>query len=116
MVNYMINSGVAKYLEFRSIENIFIPNNNNNENNVKMVENSNKVIAVPCSKGDVFKSKLLNTLEKRSLMKLLQFTADWGREREGLQINKLNENYLATGSALQRPQNKDNTSTQEIIL
>lgn len=33
---------------------------------------------VPCSKGDVFKSKLLSPIEKRRLMKFLQLISDYG--------------------------------------
>ncbi len=35
--------------------------------------------SVPCSKGDVFNTKILDRLEKRSLMKFLQYVIDWGK-------------------------------------
>ena len=35
--------------------------------------------SVPCSKGDVFNTKILDRLEKRLLMKFLQYVIDWGK-------------------------------------
>lgn len=67
-----------------------------------------KIENVPCSKGDVFNTKLLNALEKRVLMKFLQFVSDWGLTNTGSDVTTVNERELAQGRSLQRPQNKEN--------
>ena len=95
-VDAMIASGVSKYLEFKSVEGIFY------------IHGPDDKHAVPCTKGDIFTTKLLNALEKRALMKFLQAVVDWGQSCEGKAVATLNERELAQGRALKRPQNKDN--------
>ena len=106
-VNAMIKSGVDNYLEFNCIEGLFYYRTDDTDklNQWK----------VPCSKSDIFSTTLLNNSSKRCLMKFLQFTADWGRIHvEGLDdITSLNERELATGRALHRPQNKNNTEVNQ---
>jgi len=97
LVETMINSGVSKYLEFRCVDCILIHDG---------LAPGTAPVVVPCSKGDVFKTKMLSTIEKRSLMKLLQFALDWGRAGDGQQLETLNERGLSQGSSLRRPQNK----------
>ena len=41
------------------------------------------ILAVPCSKPDIFNSDLLNVLEKRVLMKLIRFAVDYARQVQG---------------------------------
>ena len=112
MVESMLNSGVSKYLEFKSLESIYLLESNllttKHTSNLTL-EDSNysfRLLPIPCSKGDVFKSSILNPLEKRSLMKFLQYVSDWSRVEEGKELIMINENELSSGSALQRPQNK----------
>jgi RAB protein geranylgeranyltransferase component A len=95
-IECLINSEVARYLEFKSIDSLYYLGKDN-----KQLWN------VPSSKGDIFSSKLLSALEKRSLMKFLQFALDWGKENMGTDVSKLNEQELAQGRSLYRPQNKD---------
>ena len=64
-----------------------------NGKNVKVEEGATEVklalYRVPCSKGDVFKSKLLSPVDKRRLMKFLQLITDYGMASqlgEGIQI------------------------------
>ena len=94
-VETMIASGVSKYLEFKSIEGVFYINGPDDN------------YTVPCTKSDIFSTKLLNALEKRALMKFLQSVVDWGQSRDGHEVTTLNERELAQGRALKRPQNKD---------
>lgn len=65
---------------------------------------------VPCSKADVFTSKLLGAKDKRQLMKLLQFVHDWGFRKSGEEEGRTpvtrNETELGQGRSLHRPQNK----------
>lgn len=95
-IDTIIASGVSKYLEFKSVEGLFY------------VESGAgvEIHSVPCSKGDIFTSKLLNAFEKRALMKFLQSAIDWGQKQEGNLATTLNERELAAGRALKRPQNK----------
>lgn len=102
VVDCLIKSDVSKYLEFQSMEGLyFIKEPSSSEAPV--------ISTVPRSRGEVFKSDLLSVLEKRSLMKFLQFVSDWGREREGIRSTCLNEKDLAQGRSLHRPQNKDSS-------
>jgi hypothetical protein len=61
--------------------------NSNNANNEAKEndENEGSLISyrVPCSKGDVFRSKLLSPVDKRRLMKFLQLISDYGMTKEG---------------------------------
>lgn len=99
-VDIIRSSGVGQYLEFKSVEKLFY-----------LVEGaantSPQLLAVPCSKPDIFNSDLLNVLEKRALMKLIQFAVDYARQVQGTEVTRLNENELAEGRALLRPQNKE---------
>ena len=91
--------------------------------------------SVPCSKGDVFNTKILDRLEKRLLMKFLQYVIDWGKNViagnfnlthslthllthslfVGTDVKRLNEIELAQGRALFRPQNKQEIDQQQVI-
>lgn len=65
---------------------------------------------VPCSKADVFGTKLLTPLEKRRLMKFLLFASDWGLQRAGEDVLARNEAGLGRGRSLRRPQNREAAS------
>lgn len=69
-VELMIKAGISDYLEFKSIEAMYYINN----------VQPNNLLNVPCSKKEVFNSKLLTAFEKRILTKFLQFAHDYGRE------------------------------------
>ncbi|XP_053402003.1 rab proteins geranylgeranyltransferase component A 2-like isoform X2 [Mercenaria mercenaria] len=60
MVELLISSDIAKYCEFKTITQIVTMMNGNLDK-------------VPCSRADVFSSKKVSMLEKRMLMKFLQF-------------------------------------------
>ncbi|EQC24878.1 hypothetical protein SDRG_17231 [Saprolegnia diclina VS20] len=94
LVDVLVHSGVGRYLDFMAMHEtcMFTPQ-----------PPHPPVWQVPCSKTDVFKSRL-SVLEKRHLMKFLQFVADYG---DG-DATTLNERDLAVGRALKRPQNKRN--------
>lgn len=65
---------------------------------------------VPCSKADVFGTKLLTPLEKRRLMRFLLFASDWGLQRAGEDVMGRNEAGLGRGRSLRRPQNREAAS------
>jgi RAB protein geranylgeranyltransferase component A len=98
-IDCLIQSGVANYLEFKSLDRI------------SYLSSSSRIESVPCSKGDVFNTKLLNALEKRVLMKFLQFVSDWGQTNTGSDVTTVNERELSQGRSLQRPQNKENNTS-----
>jgi RAB protein geranylgeranyltransferase component A len=106
-VDTLINSGVARYMEFKSMEGIYIaPPAPSGPEGGSLV----KLLPVPCSRADVFQSKLLSPLEKRHMMKFLQFVQDWGVTAEGLDVLSRNEKELGTARSLRRPQNKEYSS------
>ncbi|OQS03060.1 rab proteins geranylgeranyltransferase component A, partial [Thraustotheca clavata] len=95
LVDVLVESGVGRYLDFLALNKtcMYTP----------QPPRYPPVWQVPCSKTDVFKSRL-NVMEKRHLMKFLQFVADYGDD----DATTLNERDLAVGRALKRPQNKRN--------
>lgn len=103
MVEAILAAGVGNYLEFKSIDALYYLNKNTKKNSSDLFE----LQKLPGSKADIFNSKIISALEKRSLMKVIQFAVDYGRRQEGLPVETLNENELAHGRALLRPQNKD---------
>ncbi|KAL7537474.1 hypothetical protein ACHAWF_005789 [Thalassiosira exigua] len=102
-VENIVKSGVADYLEFKSLKGTFLiieeekssaprngrrrqtsKNKSSHESDGKCGKAGNsgaKKLAsyrVPCSKGDVFQSELLSPVDKRRLMKFLQLITDYG--------------------------------------
>lgn len=95
-IDALISSGVHKYLEFKSIEALSY-----------YLGGKEGMWKVPCSRGDVFNTQTLNPLEKRVFMKFYSFVLDYGRDVfSGKDVSTLNENELASGRSLYRPQNK----------
>jgi len=98
-----ITSNVSDYVEFKSIEGML------------WLDSKGKLARVPCSKGDVFGTKLLNPLEKRKLMKFLQLVMDYATSLQAAaeeavsateEVHSVNERQLNQGRSLSRPQNK----------
>lgn len=96
-------SNVSEYVEFKSIEGML------------WLDSKGDLSRVPCSKGDVFGTKLLNPLEKRKLMKFLQLVMDYATSIQATEeeevsateeVQSLNERQLNQGRSLSRPQNK----------
>ena len=98
MVDCLLRSGTANYMEFKAMDGLYF---------VSGDESKPSVQRVPCSKSDVFANASFTALEKRKLMKFLQAAMDWGRQdKDGADLNFLNETQLAQGRSLHRPQNK----------
>lgn len=98
-----IVSNVSEYVDFKSIEGML------------WLDSKGKLARVPCSKGDVFGTKLLNPLEKRKLMKFLQLVMDYATSLQAAEeeevstteeVQSVNERQLNQGRSLSRPQNK----------
>jgi RAB protein geranylgeranyltransferase component A len=101
----LITSGVANYLEFRSFEGLYFWLDQTGSGG-RASDAHRQLWKVPCSKNDVFNTSVLGALEKRALMKFHLFVADYGRTSGGTDNTSLNENELAIGRSLYRPQNK----------
>ena len=118
-VEGMLASGVADYLEFKPVEGLYW-------------WEDETLSRVPCSKNDVFGTKLLKAMDKRRLMKFIQLSMDYATQlsvaeellRNGSQLSNttvsaetevqsLNERHLNQGRSLARPQNKA-VATEEL--
>jgi RAB protein geranylgeranyltransferase component A len=108
MVDAIIASGVSSYIEFVSIEGLYYLQAD--------AKGTAKICSVPSSKADVFKSKLLGALEKRSLMKLLQTAVSYGNTLRGVDVTDQREAVLAKGRALHQPQNASSEVVAAINL
>ena len=111
-VQGMLSSGVADYLEFKTIDGLY------------WLDGNNSMMRVPCSKNDVFQTKLLKPMDKRRLMKFIQLSMDYATQLASIsqrqddngdkeqtkeaedQVKSLNERHLNQGRSLARPQNK----------
>lgn len=67
-VDALIEADVAKYLTFQTMSETMTL--------YRKGEEDVEALSVPCSKSEVFKSKKLRVVEKRQLMKFLQFCMD----------------------------------------
>ena len=68
-VNALLTSQVSDYLEFKSLEGLWLYTTTGHDNG--------RLERVPCSKNDVFTNSRLTPLEKRRLMKFLQLAHDY---------------------------------------
>lgn len=118
LVETLITSGVGQYLEFTAVQHTYVhlQPEPSSKQPVSTTTGLDTVWEVPCSKKDVFQSKLLGVVEKRQLMKFLQFVADYGETHiVGEDVGTKNERSLALGRALKRPQNKTNQADDDAI-
>jgi RAB protein geranylgeranyltransferase component A len=102
-VECLVKSGVSDYLEFKSLKGLYLlteeekpsmktggvgrqsKNTVNSHDTMSMTNNDQLMLyRVPCSKGDVFRSKLLSPMDKRRLMKFLQLISDYGMAAAGV--------------------------------
>jgi RAB protein geranylgeranyltransferase component A len=79
-VQGMLSSGVADYLEFKAMEGLYWleqqPSNSKKKDGITTTTTT-VLSRVPCSKNDVFGTKLLAPMEKRRLMKFIQLSMDY---------------------------------------
>ncbi|OEU12323.1 FAD/NAD(P)-binding domain-containing protein [Fragilariopsis cylindrus CCMP1102] len=106
-VQSMLASGVADYLEFKPVDGLYWleqrnnchkKRNNSNSNNKEVETNDEtafELSRVPCSKNDIFSTKLLAPMEKRRFMKFIQLSMDYATKiaaEEELRNNEENDN------------------------
>eukprot|EP00941_MAST-03F_sp_MAST-3F-sp1_P001653 g1653.t1 len=111
MCNALVRSGVGRYLEFQVVDDAFVLLEDKAEDSDETCEMESRIAnsalhQVPCGKGDVFKSRWLGLLEKRVLMKFLQFCVDFSTDGGVSEAKNRNEMLLGAGRSLTRPQNK----------
>ncbi|XP_072285966.1 rab proteins geranylgeranyltransferase component A 1 isoform X2 [Pyxicephalus adspersus] len=75
LIDLLIKSNVSRYTEFKNVTRILTYHNG-------------RIEQVPCSRADVFSSKQLSMIEKRTLMKFLTFCADYEQHPEEYQDYK----------------------------
>ncbi|KAM3910510.1 rab proteins geranylgeranyltransferase component A 1 [Leptodactylus fuscus] len=72
LIDLLIKSNVSRYTEFKNVTRI-------------LTYHDGRIEQVPCSRADVFSSKQLSMIEKRTLMKFLTFCADYEQHPEEYQ-------------------------------
>ncbi|KAM4019913.1 rab proteins geranylgeranyltransferase component A 1 [Anomaloglossus baeobatrachus] len=75
LIDLLIKSNVSRYTEFKNVTRI-------------LTYHHGKIEQVPCSRSDVFSSKQLSMIEKRTLMKFLTFCADYEQHPEEYEDHK----------------------------
>ena len=70
MVELLISSDVAKYCEFKTISRVLT------------WTKQQQLDRVPCSRADVFSTKQVSMIEKRMMMKFLQFSIDFANKSD----------------------------------
>ena len=123
-VEGMIDSGVSHYCEFKSLLGLYLfMDELGNSTKPEKKPGLLKLSRVPCSRSDVFNTKLLKNLDKRKLVKFLQVAQDYAfatstsnpeeedeafenNDKEEDVVTSLNERQLQRGRSLYRPQNK----------
>lgn len=128
-VDALVDSGVSNYLEFKDMQALYLASDiasqsagvaggvgekrgGRSDGKAEGVHPTAGLglSRVPCSKADVFGTKLLTPLEKRRLMRFLLFASDWGLQRAGEDVSARNEAGLGRGRSLRRPQNRETAS------
>lgn len=75
MVKLLCDSGVAKYCEFKCVDR-FLGCSGSNEGSSGTISLS----VVPCSRAEIYQTDAISVLEKRWVMRFLQFCIDWRRD------------------------------------
>ncbi|XP_075692723.1 rab proteins geranylgeranyltransferase component A 1 isoform X2 [Rhinoderma darwinii] len=75
LIDLLIKSNVSRYTEFKNVTRI-------------LTYHGGRIEQVPCSRADVFSSKQLSMIEKRTLMKFLTFCAEYEQHPEEYQDHK----------------------------
>jgi Rab proteins geranylgeranyltransferase component A len=126
-VKGMLASNVADYLEFKAIEGLYWLEAKS-ENNDADTPTAFELTRVPCSKNDIFSTKLLSPMDKRRFMKFIQLSMDYAtkmtvvEESQGeslsleVEVLSLNERHLNQSRSLARPQNKTVATNELQVL
>ena len=64
MVDLLVTSNISRYAEFKAVTRI-------------LTSIEDKLIDVPCSRNDIFNCKDVSVVEKRMLMKFMQFCHEY---------------------------------------
>ena len=74
-VEGMLASGVAEYVEFKPLEALLWLEDD--QDTQTKGSRGQLLSRVPCSKGDVFGTKMLAPMDKRRLMKFIQLSSEY---------------------------------------
>jgi len=83
LVSLLVNSAIGRYLEFKAVDKLYF-------------FTDNKLQPVPCSKSEVFKSKVISKKQKGQLMNFMKSVMDQGedvKEGEDAQQDKQTPDY-----------------------
>ena len=117
-VQGLVKSGVADYLEFKSLQGLYLLMDRDESKKQRSTRRGDKTVddvikstdggranneaddilisyRVPCSKGDVFRSQLLSPIDKRRLMKFLQLISDYGLAQEDATSSEAGEDVAS---------------------
>jgi RAB protein geranylgeranyltransferase component A len=137
-VECLVKSGVSDYLEFKSLKGLYLlteeekptiktggvgrqsKNTANSHDTMSMTNNDQLMLyRVPCSKGDVFRSKLLSPMDKRRLMKFLQLISDYGMSVTGVTTTSLDDDMKSDDEELDsntEPMTRESGGTGEDVI
>lgn len=74
MVDLLVQSNIARYLEFRAMTRI-----------LSTFPDKKELLEVPCTRNDIFKCKILDVIEKRLLMRFLNNCLDFIKNNQTLE-------------------------------
>ncbi|PAV80038.1 hypothetical protein WR25_04877 isoform C [Diploscapter pachys] len=86
MVQTLVDSEVSKYAEFKLVDQLLCLSTNGAACGSGICPatsdddpQTSKFIRVPCSKGEIFQSNVLSLIEKRKLIKFMNFCMQWNQ-------------------------------------
>ena len=103
MVELLIQSGIARYLEFRCLDVVLLFDSENAKNPFKKVCDESTVPtavtdisdlfqAVPTTKGEIFKTKFISLKEKNRLVKFITYCMEMEGQEDKMKLFKEYEN------------------------
>lgn len=103
-VDCLIQSGVSKYLEFKTLSGLEMAVSSSSSPTSSSSTSPPKFIPIPASKGAVFSSPHLTPMEKRRLMRACRVAYDAVSGSAATEVND-DEKNLKYSSSMPRPQN-----------
>eukprot|EP00978_Attheya_sp_CCMP212_P003679 scaffold7745_cov55-Attheya_sp.AAC.6 len=105
-VDGLLASGVADYLEFKSMLGLYLLSSSSSSS-------AQELKRVPCSKADVFSTKLLPPADKRKFMKFLQLASDYSVQ--SLSMTESSSSSSTTTTEMKSSDVEDPNVPQDIV-
>ena len=86
-------NGVSQYMGYKTLDNLFMGYAEGSEY---------KFQRIPCHKSDIFSDSSVGLMDKRRLMKFLEYAIDYQLTLEGQSVTTINEARLHKGRSLSR--------------